>query len=295
MVESTCRDGGPTKQNGNCTNPGPDGLPVQCVGEWAEHDKHEYLRRYIDATRGSRRKFVVPDSHGRPPGGAGYVDLYSGPGKVRLREDGGIFDGSPLIALGYSKVPFTTVVLCDIDDENISTLRARTAPYAGRTRIIPGDCNAMADKIVAALPKHGLNIAFVDPFSLEPLHFATLAKLASLTRLDVVVNFPTQPVKRNLHHYLKPDNQTLDRALGTDAWRKNVRSPSDVHLVLDVLISQLENLGYTGTRNRTISVKNSTNTELYRLIFASKHPLGDKIWGSITSTTARGQRGLPGF
>lgn len=272
----------------------PDGLPVQCVGEWAEYDKHEYLRRYIDATRGSRQKFLVPGSHG-PPGGAGYVDLYSGPGKVRLREDGEIFDGSPLIALGYTKVPFTTVVLCDIDDENVSALHARTAIHANRTRIIHGDCNVMVDRIVAELPANGLNIAFVDPFALVPLHFATLARLASLTRLDLVVNFPTQDVKRNLQHYLKPDNQSLDRALGTDAWRKTVHSPSDVHLVLDVLISQLEGLGYTGTRNRTISVKNRTNTELYRLIFASKNRLGDKIWGSITSTTARGQRGLPGF
>lgn len=291
MGRSACREGGPTKPNGNCTNPGPDGLAVQCVGEWAEHEKHEYLRRYIDATRQTRRKFLVPGRHGRP-GGAGYVDLYAGPGKVRLRDSGEVFDGSPLIALGHDEAPFTTVVLCDIDDENVSTLRARTAAHADRTQIIPGDCNAVVDRIVAALPEYGLNIAFVDPFKLEPLHFGTLAKLAALERLDLVVNFPTQDAKRNLQHYLKPGNETLDRALGTPAWRESVHSPSDVHRVLDILIAQLEGLGYTGTRNRTIPVTQSTNAELYRLIFASKHPLGDKIWTSVTTHSARGQRGF---
>ena len=35
MSEERCRSGGPTKANGNCTNAGPDGFAVQCVGPWA--------------------------------------------------------------------------------------------------------------------------------------------------------------------------------------------------------------------------------------------------------------------
>jgi three-Cys-motif partner protein len=287
----TCNEGGPTKDNGNCTNPGPDGLPVQCVGRWAEDEKHGYLRWYIDATRQARRKYLMPGSHGAP-GGAGYVDLFAGPGKVRVRETGEIFDGSPLIALGFDKARFTRVVLCDLDEENVSTLRTRTESDAERVQIFHGNCNEIAQQLVEALPRRGLNLAFVDPFKLDQLHFATLRTLAQLERIDLVVNFPTQDVRRNLGEYSKPDNQILDRALGTRTWRDHVRSTGDVHRAVDILIEQLEGLGYTGTRNRTVSVKQRTNVELYRLVFASKHPLADKIWASITKHTPLGQRGF---
>lgn len=64
-----CRFGGSTKANGNCTEPGDDGLPVQCVSAWAR-DKHDILRRYIEATRTTRGKYLSPN-----PGGAAFVDL----------------------------------------------------------------------------------------------------------------------------------------------------------------------------------------------------------------------------
>lgn len=246
-----CPTGGPTKENGNCTNPGPDGLPVQCVGEWAEHDKHEYLRRYIDATREVRRGFLRAGAHGSP-GGAGYVDLYAGPGRIRVRDSGEVFDGSPLIALAHDKAPFTKVVLCDLDSENISALRSRTAAHAKRVEILQGDCNRRASDLVNALPKFGLNLAFVDPFHLDHLRFSTLEALARLERMDLVVNFPTQDARRNLALYRLTDNEVLDLAVGSKAWRERVKTPKDIHRAIDVLVEALEALGYTGTHNRTM-------------------------------------------
>ena len=55
MGETPCRSCDPEKgkqPNGNCKiAPAGDGLPVQCVGEWTR-DKHYYVSRYVDATRG---------------------------------------------------------------------------------------------------------------------------------------------------------------------------------------------------------------------------------------------------
>lgn len=90
MERNACR-----KENGNCTTLGPDGLPVQCVGSWTR-DKHEYLRRYIDATANARAKYV-----GR--GGAAFLDLFAGPGCARVRTSRLVVDGSPLIALKHEK------------------------------------------------------------------------------------------------------------------------------------------------------------------------------------------------
>lgn len=65
-----------------------DGLPMSEVGEWTL-DKHERLRKYIDAAHGARRKFA---------GRTTYIDLYCGPGRSRIRETQKVVDGSPLVA-----------------------------------------------------------------------------------------------------------------------------------------------------------------------------------------------------
>jgi hypothetical protein len=67
----------------NCPHAAPDGLPVQCVGIWAE-DKHHYLQQYFEATWAVRKKFLPPDGRG----GACFVDLFAGPGRVRVRDTG---------------------------------------------------------------------------------------------------------------------------------------------------------------------------------------------------------------
>ena len=267
---------------------------MQCVGEWAADEKHGYLQRYIGVSSAARAKYLKPKGR-LPAGGAAFVDLFAGPGLIRRRDSGEVEDGSPLVALRVARAPFTDVILADLSSENIAALTHRTAEFGDRVSILQGDCNAIVGDIVKRIPPNGLNLALVDPFALEPLRFKTLATLAQVRRLDLVINFPTADVKRNLKHlYARKDNEVLDRALGTTRWRERVRSPSQVHLLGEILAEQLETLGYTGARNRTIRVE-SSRAELYRLIFASKHPVADEFWRKIVQHTPGGQRGLPGM
>jgi len=67
------------------------------VNEWAKH-KHNYIKRYLEATHGVRGKFIR-DS------GAAYVDLFSGPGKARVASTGEIIDGSPRLAVNIDANP----------------------------------------------------------------------------------------------------------------------------------------------------------------------------------------------
>jgi hypothetical protein len=46
-----------------------DGLIIDEVGPWAI-EKHERLRKYIDASRGTRAKFLPPENDG----GASFID-----------------------------------------------------------------------------------------------------------------------------------------------------------------------------------------------------------------------------
>jgi three-Cys-motif partner protein len=276
---------GKRKTNGNCSSPEPNtDLAIQCVGEWAK-DKHDYLRRYIDATRGVRAKFLPPKGHG----GAAFVDLFAGPGRCCLRgKRPELIDGSPLIALGHTEAPFTKVIVSDLDHENVEALRARTAQYLDRAVILEGDCHQLIDQIVAKIPPYGFNIALIDPFNAGQLRFETISKLASLKRMDLIINWPTGDLKRNYAH----NQDEMNEILGTDDERASVESPEDVVAKIETLREQLATFGYQNDQIRSMPVKNSKNAVLYHLVFASKDPKGNQIWKSIIRRESSGQVNL---
>jgi hypothetical protein len=64
---------------------------------------------------------------------------------------------------------------------------------------------------------------------------------------------------------------------------------------MDHYKSNLEAVGYEDIlRDDEVGIEplvsNEEGAPLYRLIFASKHPLGRDFWKKITATDARGQR-----
>lgn len=282
---SECKGGGETRANGNCTKPGPDDLPVQCVGAWAT-DKHHYLRQYIGATRGVRAKFLPPQGQG----GAAFIDLFAGPGMVRVRDTGEIREGSPLIALAHAEVPFSKVILCDQDAENASTLRARVASTGREVKVFEGDSNALIDEIAGEVPQYGLNFALVDPFGLQALKFSTLERLAKHDRMDLLVHFPIGDIKRNLEQYAST-RQALTEALGTSLWESELPLLTpDAGRLIEIFKRQLSTLGYGSQDVRSEPIKNNQNLPIYYLVYASKSQRGDKIWQSITKNKPSGQR-----
>jgi len=287
MAES-CKGGGRKRENGNCTNPDPvDGFPVQCVGPWAVH-KHDYLERYIDATRQVRKRYLEPVGRG----GSAFIDLFAGPGRARININGTIIDGSPMIALKHTAAPFSRVVVCDKDPENAAALKQRTAVYGERAVVVPGDCHEQIDRIIEKIPKYGLNLALVDPFSLEQLKYETLAKLGTFERMDMLIHFPTGDAKRN---HVQGAVRRLANATGSTRVQEIVRKPSDTVKAIAELRASLEKLGYTGFETRTAPITNSKNVLLYHLVYVSKDEKGDEIWNSVVRTTATRQRSLPGF
>ncbi len=273
--EWRCRYGGRRKKNGNCENPAEDGLASQGVGAWAA-TKHDRIRLYIDATRAVRSRYLPP----RGTGGAAFVDLFAGPGRARIRDEAMTVPGSALIAVEHGDAPFSRVILCDLDSENVEALRARTTRDEHRVTVVQGDCNAVIDRIVALVPPYGLNVALIDPFGPTPLKWSTIAKLGAVKRMDLLIHFPTGAIKRNFYHSGFHDR--IDEMLGTKAWRSVVHSAEHVPMLIDVLREQLATLGYESERVNTLPVKAEKNLLLYHLVFASKDERGTAIWKSIT-------------
>ena len=106
--------------------------------------------------------------------------------------------------------------------------------------------------------------------------------------MDLIIHFPTGDIKRNLVQ----DGKTarwLDEALGTTVWRARLRNKTDVKTLVDVLMEQLRNLGYSGKQVGAQSIKNNEGVTLYHLVYASKHERGDKIWATILKNQPTGQ------
>jgi three-Cys-motif partner protein len=224
-----------------------DGLVVDVVGEWAL-EKHERLKRYIDIASGARAKFAPP----RGSGGASYIELFSGPGRSRIRDTSRIIDGSPLVAYkaAYgSKVRFSEIHLNDIDEAKSAAVDVRIRSLGGVATCYDDAADIAVDKIVSAVNPSGLHFAFLDPYNLEHLSFSIIEKLAKLPRMDMLIHVSVQDLQRNLDEYSRPGGP-LDQFV--PGWRRSVDANQAINpfraALLEYWLSEIRKLGTTPAR-----------------------------------------------
>jgi len=288
--------------------PVKDGLPARESGEWVK-EKLYYVKRYIDVfevamrDRSWRRRV--------------FIDLFAGPGKCIVRDTNEYLLGSPLLAL-QTQYPFTDYYFGDLEQDNIDFLTQRISESSipkDRIHLLVGDANhkvkdvvteiAQCDKefIKGVLPC--LNLAFLDPEGLE-LEWKTIETLAHLNRMDLIIHYSQNGLTRNIDKcYATQKDTVVDSFFGDRKWRdvyRNALSKREsigVHRALiDYYKSKLSNLGYVVINDSDEVAQEPLirNTQrrapLYRLIFASKHPLGNKIWNEVTKKDIHGQEKL---
>lgn len=278
--------------------PEEDGLIARKSGKWAE-EKLDYLARYISAFETAMRE--------RPWRARHYIDLLAGPGKCRVRGTGQILLGSPLIAL-TTKYPFTGYFFVDNDCDSAQALRQRCSqsPLAHSVTVMPGDCNLVVDEIVREINEvdhyipgvwSSINLAFLDSQGLE-LKWETVAKLASVSRMDMVINFPIYGLRLNMHSGLKQKQSCVDDFFGGTEWRQVYRNEVGrgklARALLDFYKDRLGRLGYQDVRDsEEVLIRNiQRRGPLYYLVFVSKSYLGNKFWNEITRRNVRGQLSL---
>jgi len=278
--------------------PEDDGLPVREAGAWAL-EKLDYLSRYVSVFETSMRdKWQVRN----------YVDLLAGPGKNQIRETGAVLLGSPLLAL-TTTYPFTGYHFVEYEPDNMQALRQRcmASDLSDCIHIYNGDCNVLVDQIVADLKRdegRSLNLAFLDPEGLE-LQWATVAKLASIRRMDLIINYPQYGLTLNMKRAFASTGETaVDRFFGDEGWRaiydewQRTRHLGIHRRLIDWYKSRLQTLGYQEVRRddevggEPLMRNVTRKAPLYRLLFASKHPLGSKFWHGVTHRDVYGQRRL---
>jgi three-Cys-motif partner protein len=277
--------------------PEEDGLLMRDSQDYARY-KLEALRHYITMTNTSMRDKQWRERF--------YIDLQAGPGKNRIGST--ITLGSPLIAL-TTEYPFTQYRLNERGEEENSALRQRisASPLNSRTQVYQQDVNQVVEVIcgeidaVDAKRLKGkwpcLNVAFLDPEGLE-LHWSTVARLAQVNRMDLIINFSTGGIRRS---YGRSNLEAIDHFFGNTIWRDVMQSGDPTNQrrgLINLYRGQLQQFGYyvdvdPDLGSHDLAMRNSKNTEVYSLIFASKHELGDKFWRQAGKSTQPPK--LPGF
>lgn len=167
------------------------------VGAWVE-DKYRLVSLYETLfSTGMKRKWEKRV----------YIDLFSGPGMVRLRGTGRFLWSSPMLAL-RAKDPFDKYIFCESNKAALDALRRRVDKLYPQTDVcyVLGDCNEKVEEICSKIPTPSsdskvLSFCFVDPYDLS-VKFSTIKTIANrfvdfLTLLALGMD-----ANRNLQHYL---------------------------------------------------------------------------------------------
>jgi three-Cys-motif partner protein len=146
--------------------------------------------------------------------------------------------------------------------------------------------------------KNALNLAFLDPEGLE-LEWNTVALLASVKRLDLIINYPQGGLNRLMPvSFESPNHSQIDTFFGGPEWRDiyhQYRGKRGLHReLMDLYKAKLHELEYQEVIRDDETgdaplVRNAKEAPLYRLLFASKHPLGYDFWQKITRRDVHGQ------
>lgn len=215
-----------------------------------------------------------------------YVDLFAGSGRGQFGKND-IIEGSALIA-ARTDPPFTKLILCEQDDENLGALGARIErDFKDRDiKLIRGDCNEHGDEIRAEIPKFstksgGLTVCVVDPYNLG-IEFETLRAFADL-RVDFIVLIADQMSGGRIADVLLAQGDSkVEKFLDDPDWRdKWTAAQADKVPLRTFLLKQfterMKKEGFLdgGAQNFKIQGK---GVNLYHLALFSKNELAVKFW-----------------
>jgi three-Cys-motif partner protein len=264
-----------------------DGLPIDEVGPWAK-EKHERLRKYVDISRATRRKWV------QGPGGATYIDLFCGTGRAIIRGTREKIDGSPLVAFRCALeggVPFSEIHIADAAEESCRAAERRIAAAGGTAKSEIGNAEDTVVRITKKLHPYGLHLAFLDPYNLEALPFSVIEAFAKFKYIDILIHVSAQDLQRNLHSYTRPDDTRLERF--APGWRSAVDLNQAKKAVRAMLLahwaSKMEAFGLPPARHAELVSGTTKNQRLYWLVFVSRSDFAKGLWDKIRNLSGQGE------
>ena len=254
------------------------GLWVEKVGPWAL-DKLKIVTDYIQASSAARRRYLES--------GAAYIDVFSGPGRSKIRTTGKYIDGSPVAAFRKAKgslAAFTDIHISDADADLLGSAENRLIALGAPVYATPGPASTAMPRIVQGLNSSGLHFAFLDPHNLGTLSFDLFETLAKLKRIDIIVHVSLSDLQRNADRYTSAAHSEFDRF--APGWRRQIRTDMNQTslraAILQYWSDKVMGLGLPRAEHCEL-ITGPNNQRLYWLIFLGKHELAHNLWAKISS------------
>ncbi|RQP26846.1 three-Cys-motif partner protein TcmP [Albitalea terrae] len=246
------------------------------VGEWVPFEKHRYLCLYLNATREAWKGFK----------NRVLLDPFCGPGRVQVLGETISRDGGTVVAYRQSVLsgaPFTRVLVGDIDPDRAAANELRLMAHGAPVQKFVGAAYETVDSMIKAVPFGALVLAYIDPYNLEYLSFSIIERLAKLQHVDFAVHFSIMDLHRNIDMEMNPCRDRFRDAL--PGWR--TRLPADElskqslpNWFFEEWCSRVKDLGFI-VSSRMPRITDGEGRAIYRLVFFSRHPLPNRIWGDI--------------
>jgi len=198
-----------------------------------------------------------------------YIDLFAGSGLMEA--DNYFFVGSPIVAVGSTlkEKPFSKYICieCEETRRNVLEQRMNKACMQYETcgaEIIQADCNQKIENVLKTYSPQGNTcyLAFVDPQKYTDLRWQTLETLMSYGIGDIILNFPTMSLIRNITKV--ESRQSVSNFIGDEDWAQ--LNPLNINNVLKHFKSKMNRLR---REVHSIEVKGDKNNRLFDLVFAT--------------------------
>ena len=220
----------------------------------------------------------------------GYVELYSGPGRLLDQSSGSELPGSPVEALRL-RAPFDRYVFADFDPDCVRALRERTDREAlgVRADVRRGDAKDLSHlkEVAGQFGRGTLVIVYLDPARPRDMSWATVELLArGLANVDLIINLPVSSLQRAISGPYGRDAEA--HAAGAFLGHPDPRElmewdrthshnvPGTIQAIRDFYDEQLKTLGFLQPGRRVVDYP--PGVPYYDLLYASRHPLGVELW-----------------
>jgi len=263
-------------------------------GFWTE-SKLDMLSAYLPAFTTASKK--APSTV--------YLDLFAGQAKNVSRDTGRPIQGSLLRAL-QTKPPFTVVRGFELQHKRAQSLQeAFRAEFPNRdVAVHAGDVHGALPSALAALAAYRSSptFAFIDPDGVEArwelLETLAAHKAPQSTKVELFLLLTSPQIVRVVNNSLDPHDlehakKKITELFGSTEWQPILDGRQSGMLDAERTRDELTNLmrwrlektlGYRFTH--TLRLTNVSGAPLYGMIFATDHPVGDKIMKSVYQKAA---------
>lgn len=224
-----------------------------------------------------------------------YIDLFAGSGLMKAENC--FFVGSPIVAVSSTikEKPFNKYICVEYDEGRRNALEKRLDKACSyhqtcKAEVIRGDCNQDVNKILNQHSPTGRTcyLAFVDPQKYTDLKWNTLESLMNYGIGDIILNFPTMSINRNI---TKQDSiPSVSLFVGDDVW--TTLQPLNIDTFLEYFKEKMRKYR---KEVHSLTVNGDGNNRLFDLVFATNsigmnNSLEDlrKRLNGITTKTIKG-------